>query len=93
MAKQSEAEAARDLVFDDGARLFGMRPRAAGIIAYPAGGFGVKVTLPHVPEIPMPSMIGEVPVEYDYATRAPALTALPEAAWMATARATLARRR
>jgi hypothetical protein len=73
MANLHEAQMASERAWETVQSKLHIRPSVVGII--PNGtGFGLKITLPRMPKRHPPASLFGVPVEYDIAAEAPALT-------------------
>ena len=68
MASLHMAQQVSQFLFAQGARHFGMRPRATGVVALGGGAFAVKVTLPRPPTTAqrLPRRFRGVVLDYDF---------------------------
>ncbi len=85
MATETEARIARDRAFAEYEALFGVRPRAVGIVATADGDHWIKVTFPHQPRRTM-GEIGGVRLTYDIAETPVEFVGASEAPWMEAVR-------
>jgi hypothetical protein len=85
MATETQARIARDRILDEAETLFGMYPRAVGIVASAEGDHWIKVTLPRGAR-QSTTKLGGVRVVYDIAKTPAELVGAREAPWMAAVR-------